>query len=139
LIRRAVAHARSPREATAGWIEPAPRLGTVPPRAAASAALAKAVAFAAETVMQYPQTKRPVLLVQAPGGPQGPADPAVAFVAAVADVVPRSSLAALVATTHVIEPGDRDKLPEASLLATYPGTPFHVEMLTAPQSRRARS
>ena len=136
LIRRAVAYIRSPREATAGWIEPAPRLGPVPPPAAASAALAKAVAFAAEAVMQYPQTKRPVLLVQAPGGPQGPADPAVAFVAAVADVVPRSSLAALVAATHVIESADRDKLPEASLLATYPGTPFHAEMMSRTGARR---
>jgi len=136
LIRRAVAYVRSPREATAGWIEPAPRLGPVPPPAAASAALAKAVAFAAEAVMQYPQTKRPVLLVQTPGGPQGPADPAVAFVAAVADVVPRSSLAALVAATHVIESGDRDKIPEASLLATYPGTPFHAEMMSRTGARR---
>ena len=136
LIRRAVAYVRSPREATAGWIEPAPRLGPGPPPAAASAALAKAVAFAAEAVMQYPQTKRPVLLVQTPGGPQGPADPAVAFVAAVADVVPRSSLAALVAATHVIESGDRDKLPEASLLATYPGTPFHAEMMSRTGARR---
>jgi hypothetical protein len=136
LIRRAVAHVRSPREATAGWIDPAPQLGPVPPPAAASAALAKAVAFAAEAVMQYPQTKRPVLLVQAPGGPQGPADPAVTFVAAVADVVPRSSLAALVAATHVIESGDRDKLPEASLLATYPGTPFHAEMMSRTGARR---
>ena len=136
LIRRAVAYVRSPREATAGWIEPAPRLGPVSPPAAASAALAKAVAFAAEAVMQYPQSKRPVLLVQTPGGPHGPADPAVAFVAAVADVVPRSSLAALVAATHVIESGDRDKLPEASLLATYPGTPFHAEMMSRTGARR---
>jgi hypothetical protein len=136
LIRRAVAHARSPREATAGWIEPAPRLGPVPPPTAASPAMAKAVASAAETVMQYPQTKRPVLLVQAPGGPQGPADPSLAFVAAVADVVPQSSLAALVAMTHVIESGDRDKLPEASLLATYPGTPFHAEMMSRTGGRR---
>ena len=136
LIRRAVAHARDPRQATAGWIEPAPRLGPVPSPAAASPALAKAVAFAAEVVMQYPQTKRPVLLVQAPGGPQGPADPAVAFVAAVADVVPRSSLAALVAMTHVIEPGERDKVPEAALLATYPGTPFHAEMTARTGARR---
>lgn len=136
LIRRAVAYARSPREATAGWIEPAPRLGPVTQPAAASAAVAKAVAFAAEAVMQYPQTKRPVLLVQVPGGPQGPADPAIAFVAAVADVVPRSSLAALVAATHVIESGDRDKLPEASLLATYPGTPFHAEMMSRTGARR---
>jgi hypothetical protein len=136
LIRRAVAHVRSPREATAGWIEPAPRLGPVQPPAAASAALAKAVASAAETVMHYPQTKRPVLLVQALGGPQGPNDPALAFVAAVADVVPRSSLAALVAMTHVIESGDRDKLPEASLLATYPDTPFHAEMMSRTGARR---
>jgi hypothetical protein len=36
----------------------------------------------------------------------------------------------------VIESGDRDKLPEASLLATYPGTPFHAEMMSRTGARR---
>lgn len=135
LVARAAAHSRDPRQATAGWIEPAPRLAPVKPAPAPGEPLAKAIAAAAETVMHYPETKRPVLLVHAPAAsPEPGADPFLGIIAAIGDVLPRSALPALVAATHAVDPDDR--LAEASVLATYPGTAFHREMTGRTGSRR---
>lgn len=135
LVRGAAAHAKDPRQATAGWIEPEPCLSPIARRDAVPDKVARAIACAAETVIRYPDTKRPVVLIHPQPASSDPSmDPFLAFVAGIGDVLPRSKASSLVAVTHVIDVDDR--LAEASVLATYPGTPFHREMTARAGSRR---
>lgn len=135
LVRSAAAYAKDPRQATAGWITPLPRLSLSPASQPPGNDIARVIAAAAETVMRYHETKRPVLLVHVPpASPDPEFDPFLPLVAAIGDVLPKSSLSSLVAATHAVDVDDR--LAEASVLATYPGTSFHAEMTGRSGSRR---
>ena len=135
LVRIAAAHAADPRQAVVGWIEPQPRLDPPPPPAAASPSLAKAVSAAAETVVRYQETKRPVVLVQSTSDSKQIAGKAVLeIIAAIGDVLPRGMLSSWVAATHVIDIDDR--LPEASILATYRGSPFYAAIMSRSGERK---
>jgi hypothetical protein len=132
-IRQAAAICRSPREFSAGYIEPQGTLsGGLEP---ASASLgAEAIAVMAAAVIRYPVDKRPVVLVSPrPTSTDAASDPFLPVIAAIADVLPAAGLAALVAATHVI--GKDDRLAEASIVCTYPDTPFFKEMSSRSGSR----
>ena len=135
LVRRATVYATDPRQSVVGWIEPQPRLDPLPPPAPASPSLAKAVSAAAETVIRYQETKRPVVLVQSiPDSKEIAGEAVLELIAVIGDVLPRGMLSSWVAATHVIDIDDR--LPEASILATYRGSPFYAAIVSRSGERK---
>ena len=125
-ICEASAVCASPRGFTAGSIEPQATLSGTAPKADV-AIDPEVIAAMAAAVIRYPAEKRPVVLVAPRPTATDPAgDPFLPVLAAVADVLPAPGLAAFVAATHVVTKDDR--LAEASIVCTYPGTPFQREM-----------
>ena len=135
-IGEAVRTCRDPRGFQAGWIDPPATVSGRGVQSCSPTTLKPEVLTAiVAAVIRYQADKRPVLLVAGrPASSDPKADPFLPIICAVADLLPDAGRGALVAVTHVVEMEDR--LAEASILCTYPGTAFHREF-SARQGSRA--
>jgi hypothetical protein len=125
---------RPPAGVAANWIEPRRILKPAAPTRKQRLS-AEILAAAADTIVQYPSIKRPVVILAgaADGGRDNQAE-CLVVLAAIADLLPRDGMAAFVAVTHVVSKDDR--VDEASVLCTYPGSAFHQDVQGRTGSRK---
>jgi len=125
---------RPPAGVAANWIEPRRILKPADPTRKQRLS-AEILAAAADTIVQYPSIKRPVVILAgtADGGRDNQAE-CLVVLAAIADLLPRDGIAAFVAVTHVVSKDDR--VDEASVLCTYPGSAFHQDVQDRTGSRK---